>query len=70
MNKNLIETGFTEADLTGKVKRPTEYQLEHTDECRDVPFKFKRKGNYKSSKGARVNMTYLLTTGNCRGHGF
>lgn len=24
----------------------------------DVPFKFKRKGNYKSLKGARVNMTY------------
>jgi hypothetical protein len=27
------------------------------DGC-DVPFKFKRKGNYKSLKGARVNMTY------------
>ena len=24
----------------------------------DVPFKFKRKGNYQSLKGARVNMTY------------
>ena len=24
----------------------------------DVPFKFKRKGQYKSLKGARVNMTY------------
>ncbi len=24
----------------------------------DVPFKFKRKGNYKSLKGARVNITY------------
>jgi len=24
----------------------------------DVPFKFKRKGKYKSLKGARVNMTY------------
>ncbi len=24
----------------------------------DVPFKFKRKGNYNSLKGARVNMTY------------
>ncbi|MFT5226085.1 MAG: hypothetical protein ACI8XX_001838 [Polaribacter sp.] len=24
----------------------------------DVPFKFKRKGSYKSLKGARVNMTY------------
>lgn len=24
----------------------------------DVPFKFKRKGNYKNLKGARVNMTY------------
>lgn len=24
----------------------------------DTPFKFKRKGNYQSLKGARVNMTY------------
>ncbi|WP_096085811.1 hypothetical protein [Agaribacterium haliotis] len=24
----------------------------------DVPFKFKRKGNYQSLKGARVNLTY------------
>jgi len=24
----------------------------------DVPFKFKRQGNYQSLKGARVNMTY------------
>ncbi len=24
----------------------------------DVPFKFKRKENYQSLKGARVNMTY------------
>ncbi len=24
----------------------------------DVPFKFKRKGNYQSLKGARVNITY------------
>jgi hypothetical protein len=23
-----------------------------------VPFRFKRKGNYQSLKGARVNMTY------------
>jgi hypothetical protein len=27
------------------------------EDC-DVPFKFKRKGNYQSLKGARVNMTY------------
>jgi len=27
----------------------------------DVPFKFKRKGNYQSLKGARVNMTYYPT---------
>lgn len=27
-------------------------------EACDVPFKFKRKGNYQSLKGARVNMTY------------
>lgn len=24
----------------------------------EVPFKFKRKGNYQSLKGARINMTY------------
>ncbi len=24
----------------------------------DVPFRFKRKGNYQNLKGARVNMTY------------
>lgn len=24
----------------------------------DVPFKFKRKGNYQNLKGARVNLTY------------
>ena len=27
----------------------------------DVPFKFKRKGEYKNLKGARVNMTYYPT---------
>lgn len=26
----------------------------------DVPFKFKRKGNYQNLKGARVNMTYYV----------
>ncbi|MDO3384453.1 hypothetical protein QWI17_01230 [Gilvimarinus sp. SDUM040013] len=28
----------------------------------DVPFKFKRKGNYQSLKGARVNITYYPET--------
>ncbi len=27
------------------------------EDC-DVPFKFKRKGNYQNLKGARVNITY------------
>jgi len=27
------------------------------EDC-DVPFKFKRQGNYQNLKGARVNMTY------------
>ena len=27
----------------------------------DVPFKFKRKGNYQNLKGARVNITYYPT---------
>lgn len=31
------------------------------EDC-DVPFKFKRKQQYKSLKGARVNMTYYPTT--------
>ena len=31
------------------------------EDC-DVPFKYKRKKQYKSLKGARVNMTYYPTT--------
>ena len=31
------------------------------EDC-DVPFKYKRKHQYKSLKGARVNMTYYPTT--------
>ena len=30
------------------------------EDC-NVPFKFKRKGNYQSLKGARVNITYYPT---------
>ncbi len=42
------------------VQREQDDWILHTlmvDGC-DVPFKFKRKGNYNSLKGARVNMTY------------
>ncbi len=33
------------------------------EDC-DVPFKFKRKQQYKNLKGARVNLTYYPTTEN------
>lgn len=36
----------------------------------DVPFKFKRKGNYQSLKGARVNMTYYPETEKVAGMDF
>ncbi len=36
----------------------------------DVPFKFKRKDNYQSLKGARVNMTYYPGTESVAGLDF
>ncbi len=36
----------------------------------DVPFKFKRKGNYQNLKGARVNMTYYLANEEVAGISF
>ena len=42
------------------VQRPHEDWIQHTlmvSGC-DVPFKYKRKKQYKNLKGARVNMTY------------
>ena len=36
----------------------------------DVPFRYKRKKNYKSLKGARVNLTYYPETQNVGGMEF
>jgi hypothetical protein len=57
-NKNLTHSELMK--VISHVQREQDDWILHTlmvDGC-DVPFKFKRKGNYKSLKGARVNMTY------------
>jgi hypothetical protein len=57
-NKNLTHSELMK--VISHVQREQDDWVLHTlmmDGC-DVPFKFKRKGNYKSLKGARVNMTY------------
>jgi hypothetical protein len=63
--KKLVENNktLTHSELmkvTSHVQREQGEWILHTlmvEGC-DVPFKFKRKGNYQSLKGARVNMTY------------
>ena len=63
--KKLIEkhqnlTHSDEMKVVSHVQREQGDWILHTlmiENC-DVPFKFKRKGNYKSLKGARVNLTY------------
>jgi hypothetical protein len=57
-NKNLTHSELMK--VISHVQREQDDWILHTlmvDGC-DVPFKFKRKGNYNSLKGARVNMTY------------
>jgi hypothetical protein len=57
-NKNLTHSELLK--VTSHVQREEGEWILHSlmvEGC-DVPFKFKRKGNYKSLKGARVNMTY------------
>jgi hypothetical protein len=57
-NKNLTHSELMK--VISHVQREQDDWILHTlmvEGC-DVPFKFKRKGNYKSLKGARVNMTY------------
>jgi hypothetical protein len=57
-HKNLIHSELMK--VMSHVQREQDDWILHTlmvEDC-DVPFKFKRKGNYKSLKGARVNMTY------------
>ena len=57
-NKNLTHSELLK--VISHVQREQGEWILHTvmvEDC-DVPFKFKRKGNYQSLKGARVNMTY------------
>jgi len=57
-NKNLTHSELVK--VLSHVQREQGEWILHTlmiEYC-DVPFKFKRKDNYKSLKGARVNMTY------------
>ena len=66
--KKLIEkhSSLTHSELMkvrSHVQRPQGDWILHTvmvEGC-NVPFKFKRKGQYQSLKGARVNMTYYPT---------
>jgi hypothetical protein len=60
-NRNL--THSEELKVTSHVQREQGDWVLHTlmvEDC-EAPFKFKRKGNYLSLKGARVNMTYYPT---------
>ena len=57
-NKNLTHSELMK--VVSHVQREQGDWIVHTvmvEDC-DAPFKFKRKGKYKSLKGARVNMTY------------
>ncbi len=57
-NKNIIHSELMK--VISHVQREQGDWVLHTvmiEGC-DVPFKFKRKGNYQSLKGARVNITY------------
>ncbi|TDF38298.1 hypothetical protein EYS14_11455 [Alteromonadaceae bacterium M269] len=50
--------------VASHVQREDGEWIQHTlmVEGQDVPFKFKRKQQYKSLKGARVNLTYYPDT--------
>ena len=57
-NRNLIHSELMK--VVSHVQREQGEWIQHTlmvEGC-DVPFKFKRKDNYQSLKGGRVNMTY------------
>lgn len=57
-NKNLIHSELMK--VVSHMQREQGEWVLHTvmvEGC-DVPFKFKRKGNYQNLKGARVNITY------------
>jgi hypothetical protein len=60
VEKNKKLTNSELMKVMSHVQREQGEWILHTlmvEDC-DVPFKFKRKGNYQSLKGARVNMTY------------
>jgi hypothetical protein len=75
--KKLVEKNpdLTHSELmkvTSHVQREQGEWILHTlmiEGC-DVPFKFKRKGNYQSLEGARVNMTYYSTQETVAGMNF
>ncbi len=75
--KKLIEKNkdLTHSELmkvVSHVQREEGEWILHTlmvEDC-DVPFKFRRKGNYQSLKGARVNMTYYSTKETVAGMNF
>lgn len=69
-NKNLTHSELMK--VVSHVQREQDDWILHTlmvEGC-DVPFKFKRKGNYQSLKGARVNMTYYSTQETVAGMNF
>ncbi|WP_370978704.1 hypothetical protein [Agaribacterium sp. ZY112] len=59
-NRELIHSELMK--VVSHVQRDSAEWVLHTlmiEGC-DVPFKFKRKGNYQNLKGARVNLTYYV----------
>jgi hypothetical protein len=69
-NKNLTHSEALK--VTSHVQREQGDWVLHTlmvEGC-EAPFKFKRKGNYLSLKGARVNMTYYPTNETVAGMDF
>lgn len=69
-NQNLIHSEMMK--VVSHVQREDGEWVLHTvmvEGC-DVPFKFKRKGNYQSLKGALVNMTYYPETEKVAGMDF
>ncbi|WP_020210942.1 hypothetical protein [Gilvimarinus chinensis] len=69
-NQNLIHSEMLK--VISHVQREQDDWVQHTVmvEGHDVPFKFKRKDNYQSLKGARVNMTYYPETEKVAGMDF
>jgi len=68
-NRNL--THSEELKVTSHVQREQGDWVLHTlmvEDC-EAPFKFKRKGNYLSLKGARSEYDLVPNERNCRGYG-